>query len=207
MSTPRVLAPGEEPLPTPVRTPPPTRTPAKPPREELADGSKRVSQDRFRVFNTFVDNTIGSLNRAEVAVWMVLYRDTRDGTARTAQSDIAKRSGCNRRSVCRALKSLEQKGLVEIMYRGGVNRGLSRYRVAPSSRLALPPRRSRSKAHPASRVVGATSGGVCRATYPQTTGGNDGVPPPERAATCEPDHPESDEPASDQAGATDPNVR
>lgn len=48
---------------------------------------------RFKVLNTFVDFTLRGLTRNEIAVWLVLYRDTKDGTARTAQSTIADRVG------------------------------------------------------------------------------------------------------------------
>ena len=47
------------------------------------------------------------LTRAEAAVWFILYRDTKpDGTARTGQTDLARRAGCNVRSVGRALARL-----------------------------------------------------------------------------------------------------
>jgi DNA-binding MarR family transcriptional regulator len=60
---------------------------------------------------------------------LVLYRDSRDGIARTGQTDIARRAGINRRTVYRALRRLEGRGLVKIVYARGLGRGLSRYRV------------------------------------------------------------------------------
>ena len=92
--------------------------------------------DRFAIFNAFVDFTLGGLTRNETAVWLVLWRDTKDGTARTAQTDIARRAGINRRTVIRILGKLESTGLLRIVHRGGFNRGMNVYRVLP---LAKPP--------------------------------------------------------------------
>jgi Helix-turn-helix domain len=90
---------------------------------------KNGTGDRFAVLNRFVDFTLAGLSRAELAVWLVLFRDTRDGTARTSYDDLARRAGCNRRNVGRAVKRLEARGLLEVVHRGGLGRGASQYRV------------------------------------------------------------------------------
>jgi predicted transcriptional regulator len=95
---------------------------------------KTVAGERFKVLNTFVDFTLVDLSRAEIAVWLVLYRDTRDGTARVAMADLARRAGCSRRHVVRAVARLEKLGLVKVIHRGGFRRGASRYRVLPLAR-------------------------------------------------------------------------
>jgi hypothetical protein len=62
------------------------------------------TRDRFAVLNAFVDFTLAELTRNEIAVWLVLYRDTKpDGTARTSQADLARRAGTSDRSIRRAL--------------------------------------------------------------------------------------------------------
>jgi len=71
------------------------------------------------------------LKRNELAVWLILYRDSRDGIASTAQSDMARRAGISDRTVRRVLKQLEGYGLLRTVYRGGINRGPSKYRVLP----------------------------------------------------------------------------
>jgi hypothetical protein len=91
--------------------------------------AKGKTGERFAVLNAFVDFALAELSRAESAVWLVLYRDTRDGTARTSYDDIAGRAGLNRRNVGRAIRRLEGRGLVKIVHRGGLGRGVSRYRV------------------------------------------------------------------------------
>jgi hypothetical protein len=87
--------------------------------------------DRFRVLNGFVDCSIAGLSRVELATWLILYRDTRNGTAATSQADIARRAGCSVRGIQKAIGKLIDKRLLIRIYRGGLNRGLSRYRVIP----------------------------------------------------------------------------
>ncbi len=89
----------------------------------------RKAADRFAVLNNFVDFTAGTLNRGELLTWLVLYRDTKDGTAATSQADLARRTGLCRRTVVFALERLEAAGLLKRVHRGGLRRGTSRYRV------------------------------------------------------------------------------
>jgi hypothetical protein len=51
--------------------------------EPKGKAGKRPAGERFHVLNNFVDFTLAELSRAEIAVWLILYRDTRGGTART----------------------------------------------------------------------------------------------------------------------------
>ena len=91
----------------------------------------KQTANRFAVLNAFADCSLPGLSRAELATWLILYRDTRNGTAATAQSDIARRAGLSVRAVGRAVGKLIKKGLLTVVYRGGLNRGRSRYRVEP----------------------------------------------------------------------------
>lgn len=108
-------------------------TDAKPARAG-GGGARRRGGDRFAVLNAFVDCTLAGLSRAEIAVWLVLYRDTRNGTARTGAADIARRAGVSKRRTLDALGKLCKRGLVTRVYRGGLNRGPSIYRVHPLPR-------------------------------------------------------------------------
>ncbi len=92
-------------------------------------GAKAKAGERFAVLNAFVDFALAHLSRGEIAVWLVLFRDTRDGTARTSYDDLARRGGLNRRNVGRAIRRLEARGLLKTVHRGGLRRGASRYRV------------------------------------------------------------------------------
>ncbi|TWU59068.1 hypothetical protein Poly51_18540 [Rubripirellula tenax] len=93
-----------------------------------------VTADRFTILNTFVDVSLRTLSSSEAAVWFVLYRDTRDGMARSGQLDIANRAGVSDRTVRRVLKRLDERGLVEVVSRGGLSQGASVYRVYAMSK-------------------------------------------------------------------------
>ncbi len=129
-AAPPILAVGDEPPPMEEPEPAP---PARPDRDKpkgTPAGGKAKAGERFAVLNAFVDFGLADLSRVELAVWLILYRDTRpDGIARTSYDDLARRAGCNRRNVGRALRRLERRGLLKIVHRGGLRRGPSRYRV------------------------------------------------------------------------------
>jgi DNA-binding MarR family transcriptional regulator len=94
--------------------------------------TQRQSRLRFELLNAFVDSGMADLSRAELAVWLALYRDARrDGTARTSVADLARRGGMERTTAIRALKRLRGRKMVQVLQRGGLNRGASRYRVWP----------------------------------------------------------------------------
>ena len=85
--------------------------------------------ERFAVLNQFVDVRMADLTRAQLVTWLTLYRDTRDGMARTSASDIARRGGLSRQSVQKAIWTLKKLGLLEHVYKGGLGRGLSIFKV------------------------------------------------------------------------------
>jgi DNA-binding IclR family transcriptional regulator len=80
--------------------------------------------------NAFADFSLVGRGRAEIAVWLLLWRDTRpDGLARTSQADLARRAGCDPSTVKRALRRLRAAGLLTTVCRGRINAGPSVYRV------------------------------------------------------------------------------
>jgi hypothetical protein len=99
--------------------------------------ARRKTADRFAVLNAFVDAGMVGLSRVEALTWLVLYRDTRDGTARTSEGDIAARVGCSKRAVVTAVGRLRRRGQLVQLFKGGINRGPSRYRIMPTPK---PPR-------------------------------------------------------------------
>jgi len=91
---------------------------------------RKATKGRFDVVNAFVDCSMAGLSCAAVKTWFTLWRDTKpDGTAKTGQADIATRAGLTDRSVRRALRQLEKRGLVEFLRRGKLGSGPSIYRV------------------------------------------------------------------------------
>jgi DNA-binding MarR family transcriptional regulator len=94
--------------------------------------TKRRSSLRFEVLNAFVDGGLADLSRAELAVWLCLYRDTKPGgTARASLDDLARRGGMDRQTASRAVGRLERRKMLQILRRGGLNQGPSTYRVFP----------------------------------------------------------------------------
>jgi hypothetical protein len=76
---------------------------------------------------------MADLIRAELAVWLALYRDTkRDGTARASLADLARRAGIDRQTASRAVGRLARRKMLQILRPGGLNRGPSTYRVFPN---------------------------------------------------------------------------
>lgn len=93
---------------------------------------RRKAGERFAVLNNFADFSLAALTRAEIAVWLLLWRDTKpDGLARTSQADLARRAGIAPRTAKRAIASLVRQGLLAVVFRGSLRRGPSKYRLHP----------------------------------------------------------------------------
>jgi DNA-binding MarR family transcriptional regulator len=93
---------------------------------------KRQSRLRFEMLNAFVDSGMADLSRAELAVWLILYRDTKqEGTARASLDDLALRGGMDRQTASRAVGRLARQKMLQVIRRGGINRGPSAYRIFP----------------------------------------------------------------------------
>jgi DNA-binding MarR family transcriptional regulator len=122
-------------LPPGVTLPPMDR--GSPP--EVPRSTSRQS-GRFQEINDFVDVTIRTLTRSEIAAWLILWRDSRDGIARTSLAGIADRGGYSERQAVRVIKQLEKAGLLVVVSRGGLGRGPSVYRVTPVSPSPVTPR-------------------------------------------------------------------
>lgn len=88
-----------------------------------------VNGSRWAVLNEFIDLRMADLPRAEVSVWMVLFRDNRGGVSSSGTTDIARRAGLSVRHTHRAIQSLIDRGLLRRLYRGGLGRGVSKYIV------------------------------------------------------------------------------
>lgn len=109
------------------------------------DPRRAIAGERFRTLNTFCDFTLGGLSRAELAVWLLLWRDSRGEVARTALADLARRAGVTTKTVGRAVASLRERNLLVVVFRGGLRRGPSAYRVHPLAGSGKGTRASLSK--------------------------------------------------------------
>ena len=133
MNESRVIQVGQE-----RRRPRPPKPEGTPPKQPKGNRKKRVSHERFGSLNSFVDVTMRNLTRAEIAVWWVIFRDTRMGVASAALSDISQRTGTSVRHVQKAIQRLTSRGLIERVHRGGLNRGCSTYRIYPVEPPSIP---------------------------------------------------------------------
>jgi hypothetical protein len=122
-------------LPPGVTLPPMDR--GSPP--EIPRSTSRQS-GRFQEINDFVDVTVRTLTRSEMVAWLILWRDSRDGIARTSLVRVAERCGCSTRQAVRAIKKLADAGLVTVVSRGGLGCGPSVYRMTPVSPSPVTPR-------------------------------------------------------------------
>ncbi len=114
---------------TPVSGGDGAKVPAKSPAKVPTKANHKQTAGRFQVLNSFVDHSIGKLSRSELATWLILYRDTRNGFATASQAYIAKRAGLSVRGVQKAIVKLNASGLVVKIQQGGLNQGPSKYRV------------------------------------------------------------------------------
>jgi len=86
-----ILAVGEELPPLDSSPEVPCQPAVRGPRRRRPKPSTGQAPGRFQTLNAFVDGTLRGLSRSEMAAWLVLYRDTREGIARTSLADMARR--------------------------------------------------------------------------------------------------------------------
>lgn len=137
LSSSRIIPVGEEP--PPMESPGPAASSNGRHRRQGGERGKpkgkRVSAGRFHCINAFIDATMATLTPAERAAWLILWRDTKpNGLAETSQTSMARRAGVSDRSIRTALRGLEEWGLVTVVHRGSLRRGVSVYRVHPLAR-------------------------------------------------------------------------
>jgi len=134
MTEPRIL-PGCEVLPPMEPSKPRTTSNNSKAEKPKRTAKTTATRNRFAALNAFADFTVRTLDRAAMAVWLLLWRDTKaDGLAKTSQADLARRAGISDRTARRAIERLRRAGLLTVVHRGGLRRGISSYRVHPLTR-------------------------------------------------------------------------
>ena len=116
-----------------LNDPPPLKLarsePAKPEPKTSTRKAPKKDANRWQELNQFIDITMRDLLPRQVAVWLTLFRDCRNGVASVSQVYIGERCGLRRPTVSTAIAELEALGLVTTIHTGGVGRGVSKYRV------------------------------------------------------------------------------
>lgn len=93
-------------------------TPRKPPAKKT-----EPKPNRFVEVNGFVDVSMRELTRAEICVWLILWRDTKgNGSAKISQEQLAQRAGMSARSVRTAIARLTKLDLVKVVWKGHVGK-------------------------------------------------------------------------------------
>jgi hypothetical protein len=75
-------------------------------------------RDRLLTLRIFTLETMGSLRRAEIAVWLAIFNCEFRGQAQIGYTRIEEVTGLSRKHVGKAIKSLVEKGLLEVISRG-----------------------------------------------------------------------------------------
>lgn len=89
------------------------------------------SLNRFCDLNAFVDATMRGLSGTAVKIWLALFRDTKpNGLASSSDKSLAERCGVSTRRIRKVRHELVACGLIRIVRRGRLNRGVSVYQVA-----------------------------------------------------------------------------
>jgi hypothetical protein len=97
---------------------------------------RRYTLERFHVLNDFVDHGLADLSRSEVAVYLILFRDTKPtGLARTSLTELARRGGMSERQASRALNRLIDRDAVHVIHRG-IRGKAALYSLYPPDELA-----------------------------------------------------------------------
>jgi hypothetical protein len=76
------------------------------------------SAERWRTLNNFVDFSMRGLRDAELKVWLALFRASRDGVAIVSQRRLAHLCHKSLPHVNKAVRALEDRGLLEVVEQG-----------------------------------------------------------------------------------------
>jgi hypothetical protein len=110
-----------------------------------ADGSRGDAAARFVTLNTFVDQVMRRLSPVESLVWIVAFRDCRNGQSSTSSTDLATRTGCGLRTVKAAVQSLCKAGLMTPVILSRHKGQASIYAVTTQPHKCVPKLPSKSK--------------------------------------------------------------
>ena len=84
---------------------------------------KQANYDgRLKDLNILISETMRALRPAELRVWLAIFNCAFNGRAQIGYSRIQRLTGLSRKSVGEAIKDLESKGLIEVVFRGRFRR-------------------------------------------------------------------------------------
>lgn len=88
---------------------------------------------KIKLLNRFVDETLVGLDPSTALLWVVLYREARNGIAEISHGQLAKIMGVSDRTICRHIDVLIANKLLRKLKTGGYGRGCNKYQLGISS--------------------------------------------------------------------------
>ena len=88
---------------------------------------------KIKLLNRFVDETLIGLEPLTALLWVVLYREARNGIAEISHGQLAKIMGVSDRTICRHIDVLIANKLLRKLKTGGYGRGCNKYQLGIAS--------------------------------------------------------------------------
>jgi len=88
---------------------------------------------KIKLLNRFVDETLKGLEPVTALLWVVLYREARNGVAEISHGQLAKIMNVSDRTICRHIDVLIANKLLRKLKTGGYGRGCNRYQLGITS--------------------------------------------------------------------------
>lgn len=90
-------------------------------------------EKKIKLLNRFVDETLIGLEPLTALLWVVLYREARNGIAEISHGQLAKIMNVSARSICRHIDVLIANKLLRKLKTGGYGRGCNKYQLGITS--------------------------------------------------------------------------
>ncbi len=108
-------------------------------------------EKKIKLLNRFVDETLIGLEPFTALLWVVFYREAKDGIVQISHGQLAKIMGVSDRTICRHIEVLILNKLLRKLKTGGYGRGCNKYQLGikllpKDNPLRQPPRPSRANA-------------------------------------------------------------
>ena len=84
---------------------------------------------KIKFLNRFVDGTLKGIDAQTAVVWLVLFREERDGVAKISHKRLATILGVSERTVIRHIRVLRQNHLLRTTKRGVKDRNCNEYQL------------------------------------------------------------------------------
>jgi hypothetical protein len=107
-------------------------------------------EKKIKLLNRFVDETLKGLEPFTALLWVVLYREARNGVAEISHGQLAEIMNVSDRTICRHIDVLIANKLLRKLKTGGYGRGCNKYQLGITSLPKYNPLRQLPRASGAS---------------------------------------------------------